>query len=410
MASAGSGDIPAFPNRWLPQGSAADTGLQGKAREVNAEGDRDLFRFLVEGVTDYAIFMLDPEGRVISWNEGARRMKGYTAEEILGKHFSVFYSPEDIAQGKPRQQLDAARTGGRLEDEGWRVRKDGSIFWADAIITRLADPDGATRGFAKVTRDLTERMRTQESLQAFTRRLQASNRDLERFASVAAHDLQEPLRKIQAFGDRLQTRSGNLLDDQGRDYLSRMLASSTRMRTLIDDLLAYSRVMTRGQPFTLVNLSDLMKEVLADLDERIRETRGRVEVKDLPTLEADSFQMQRLIENLIGNSLKFHKPDVPPVVKIWGRLETGGRGSPLCQVYVQDNGIGFENQYRERIFDAFERLHGRGEYEGTGMGLAICRRIAERHNGQIIADGTPGEGALFTVTLPIRQPKEGENQ
>ncbi len=240
--------------------------------------------------------------------------------------------------------------------------------------------------------------------------LRRSNRELEQFASVASHDLQEPLRKIQAFGDRLQVRSSSELGEQGRDYLQRMLASAGRMRSLIDALLTFSRVTTKAQPFVTVDLAATAEDVVSDLEEQMRRTGGRIDVGPLPTIEADPLQMRQLIQNLIGNALKFSRPNESPIVQIASRSlgSANGNGdenngSECYEISVRDNGIGFEEIYLDRIFELFQRLHGRQEYEGTGMGLAICRKIVERHHGSITAKSAPGEGATFLVTLPLRQ-------
>ncbi len=248
-------------------------------------------------------------------------------------------------------------------------------------------------------------------LNASTEALMRSNRELEQFASVASHDLQEPLRKIQAFGDRLQDRFGDQLTEQGKDYLGRILSSASRMRRLIDDLLSFSRVASKAQPFVLTDLGTLLTEVVSDLEGRLQQTKGRVEVGELPALEADPMQMQQLFQNLIANGLKFNRPGVSPVVRVQGHVTTNtvnreGYGPVrMVELTVQDNGIGFEEIYLDRIFNVFQRLHGRNEYEGTGMGLAICRKIVERHGGTITAKSNLGEGATFVVHLPLQQPK-----
>jgi light-regulated signal transduction histidine kinase (bacteriophytochrome) len=228
---------------------------------------------------------------------------------------------------------------------------------------------------------------------------------------VASHDLQEPLRKIQAFGDRLSAQFQDGISEQAADYLARMLAAAGRMRALIDDLLTYSRIARKGRSFVPVDLEELARDVVVDLDGRLQTTGGRVEIGSLPTVDADKVQMRQLLQNLFANALKFRKPDVPPVVQISSRLdgEPDAPGS-YWEIEVRDNGIGFENQYSGRIFNMFERLHGRNEYEGTGMGLAICRRIVERHNGAIRASGALGTGAVFLFRLPVRQPDSGENR
>jgi signal transduction histidine kinase len=246
--------------------------------------------------------------------------------------------------------------------------------------------------------------RAHEELKARAARLERSNKDLQDFASVASHDLQEPLRKILAFSDRLELRCAGALDDQGRDYIARVQGAARRMQTLINDLLTFSRVTTQAQPFAPVDLAAATREVVSDLEVRIEQAKGRVELGALPTIDADPIQVRQLMQNLIGNALKYHRPEEPPVVKVSGRILGTGAGpaAPRCQILVEDNGIGFEEVYAERIFGIFQRLHSRSEYEGTGVGLAVCRKIAERHGGTISARSTPGMGSTFQVTLPSR--------
>lgn len=255
--------------------------------------------------------------------------------------------------------------------------------------------------------------RAEAKLEDYARELERSNRELADFAYVASHDLQEPLRKIQAFGDRLAGRAGGALDGEGRDSLERMQAAAGRMSALIHDLLAYSRVGTRPAPFEPVDLRAALADAESDLSERLRSTGGRVEAGDLPAVEADPVTLRQLLLNLVGNAVKFHRPGVPPVVRVEGRL-LGGDEAPAgegveawAELVVRDNGIGFEEKHAERIFAPFQRLHGRDAYEGTGMGLAICRRIAERHGGTLTGAGEPGAGAAFTLRLPARRaPRE----
>ena len=255
-----------------------------------------------------------------------------------------------------------------------------------------------------------ENERITADLRVFADHLQRSNRELEEFASVASHDLQEPLRKIQAFGDRLKTTCGNSLSEDGRDYLARMQNAAKRMQTLINDLLTFSRVTTQAQPFRPTDLGLLAAEVASDLEARVEQTGAAIQIGELPTIEADPLQMRQLFQNLISNGLKFRQPDVPPRVSIVSRLLdqsheglNSGDYSQRCEITFEDNGIGFDEKYLDRIFDVFQRLHSRAEFEGTGIGLAVCRKIVERHNGSITARSRPGEGASFIVTLPIKQ-------
>jgi len=271
-------------------------------------------------------------------------------------------------------------------------------------------------------KDISERKRTEMALANKAAELTRSNAELEQFAFVASHDLQEPLRKIQAFGDRLKVKCESANLGEGQEYLARMQNAAARMRTLIDDLLTFSRVISRTEPFAKVDLNRVAREVIGDLEIGIEKSGAKVEIGELPTIEADPVQIRQLFQNLIGNALKFHEPGAKPIVHIAGRIAgpTDGtetsvlrrravvgdkRGSDqFCELTVQDNGIGFDEKYLDRIFAVFQRLHGRQEYEGTGIGLAVCRRIVDRHGGAITAKSKPGHGATFYVTLPLRAP------
>ena len=251
---------------------------------------------------------------------------------------------------------------------------------------------------------INHRQHLENLVQMRTAALERSNKELEQFAYVASHDLQEPLRKVQAFGDRLRKRYADVMDDQGRDYFERMEGATRRMRSMIDDLLSLSRVQTRSGPFAPIDLKQVAQEAVTDLDMLIEQTGGRVEIGDLPIVEADLSQMRQLLGNLISNALKFRKKDVDLIVKIYSkpiREREGVIVATQCQIIVEDNGIGFEEKFAERIFQPFERLHGRGKYEGTGIGLSICRRIVERHGGSITAQSETGRGTRLIVTLPV---------
>lgn len=406
--------------------NVSDTALPQENTVETLRQSEERFRLLVEAVKDYAIFLIDPEGYIISWNAGAERIKGYTADEIIGKHFSIFYPPDEVAKGWPMQELDIAHKEGRFEDEGWRIHKDGSRFWANVTITPLYDRHGSLWGFAKVTRDLTERYETTQAmqraheeldrknreLQARNRELQARNRELQNFASVASHDLQEPLRKINTFSELLEQEYADQVDEAGRMYLDRIRSAATRMSTLINDLLSYTRVSMQTPSYRSVDLNAVVDEVVNDLETSISDAGGRVITKALPTIEADPTQMRQLFQNLIGNSIKFHRPGVPPEVYITGSMlapNSDRQERSMCRITVEDNGIGFEEKYLDRIFAPFQRLHTRREYPGTGIGLAICKQIVERHGGSITARSTPGEGTTFTILLPLSHEHSDED-
>jgi signal transduction histidine kinase len=230
--------------------------------------------------------------------------------------------------------------------------------------------------------------------------LQRSNAELEQFASVASHDLQEPLRKVQTFGDQIERRFGEQMPEEAIDYLRRMRNSANRMSTLIEDLLRFSRVTTHAKPPVKLDLTEVAREVTSDLDALLQETHGKVEIGKLPTVQADPLQMRQLLQNLIANAVKFHRPGISPEVEV---REVRAAKPGYASFTVSDNGIGFEDEYAERIFRVFERLHPRDVYEGTGIGLALCRKIVERHGGTISSTSVPDEGSTFTVTMPVSQ-------
>jgi signal transduction histidine kinase len=245
------------------------------------------------------------------------------------------------------------------------------------------------------------RLQSTNDLLRHAAELSRSNAELEQFASIASHDLQEPLRKVQTFAAQLNAKESENLSEQGRDFLRRMSDAAGRMRSLIDDLLMFSRVSTQGRPFTAVNLGHVISQVLVDLEVSIEESGAMVTVGLMPTVEADPLQMRQLFQNLLGNALKFRRPDVIPELRVEAKVV-----DHIAQVTVRDNGIGFDAQYATRIFRAFERLHGASAYPGTGIGLALCRKIVERHHGAITATGEIDHGSTFTLWLPVSQPEE----
>lgn len=247
--------------------------------------------------------------------------------------------------------------------------------------------------------EIRARRLAQEQLERVAAQLEASNRELQQFASVASHDLQEPLRKIVVFGDRLRAKFGDQLGEQGNDYIARMMNAAGRMQTLIDDLLEFSRVVTRARPFVAVDLAEVAREVLGDLEVAIEAKGAVVDVGAMPTLQADPTQLRQVLQNLISNAMKFQGDGAVPHVTIRAE-ETTCCGAPGWSLSVRDNGIGFEQQHADRIFAPFQRLHGRSEFSGSGIGLAIVRRIVERHGGTIKAESSPGQGACFTIVLP----------
>jgi len=619
--------------------------------EERLRQEKERFETLVQEVKDYAIFMLNPDGIVQTWNDGAHELKGYTEDEIVGQHFSTFYTAEDREDGRPERNLQKAVENGRAEDERWRVRKDGSKFWANVIITALHDDDGELRGFAKVTRDMTdrreheqqlevqaerlerqrdelqeelddvferiddafyaldeefrfeyvndrtaeyldtpagellgnriqdaleidedhpllaefeealatqeqrnferysnsmgiweairvypsesglsiyfrditerkererelariydllkhteriadvggwevdpetmepfwsdhvfdildvnyekqptleealdvyhteedratvekaveeamqtgepfdvevrfprsdgdigwlrlkgvpevedgevvtlrgaiqdvtERKRREQRLEELIARLEESNKRLEQFAYAASHDLQEPLRMVSSYLQLLEDRYGDDLDEDGQEFIEFAIDGADRMRDMIDGLLKYSRVETEGEPLEPVELDAVMEDVLADLQVQIDEHDAEITVGDLPLVNGDTSQLRQLFQNLLDNAIEY-SGDERPYVQV-----SAERVGSECRISIQDEGIGIDPAEQDRIFEVFQRLHSHEEYNGTGIGLALCKRIVERHDGDITVDSEPGEGATFTVILPAQ--------
>jgi light-regulated signal transduction histidine kinase (bacteriophytochrome) len=264
--------------------------------------------------------------------------------------------------------------------------------------TLKKDSSGKAIGILVITRDITEKQKAEEELKSYSAKLERLNRELQDFAFIASHDLQEPLRKIVAFSDLLKNKYGDSLSNEGLDLLKRMQDAARRMSVLIRDLLDLSRVASREQPFCPTDLNEIVRGVLTDLEIRIERLRASVETENLETIAVDATQMRQLFQNLIGNSLKFHREDKQPFVRIYGKYAEAKR---FYDIFVEDNGIGFDEMYLDRIFQPFQRLHGRSAYEGTGIGLAICRKIVERHGGSITAKSKPNVGSTFIIRLPV---------
>jgi PAS domain S-box-containing protein len=343
--------------------------------------------------------VIAPDGRLLRTNDAIGVLLGVPREDLLGRSFVTLLDPlERVDMAEHLRGLIASELSAYQVDCHLRHVSGRSIS-VRMSVARIAAGDHGPAVVVAQIEDIAARQARDRATAALQGELNRSNEELTAFASIAAHDLQEPLRKIRAFGDRLETRYGDALGTEGRDYLSRMRNAAERMQLLINDLLTYARVASHPQPFERVELDALVESVRGDLETRISESGGRVEVAPLPTIDGDPKQLRQVFQNLISNGLKFAAAARPPVVRI--RLEPGTDDS--VSIVVTDNGIGFDPEYRERIFAPFERLHGREEYEGTGMGLAICRRIVERHGGSIDAEGRPGEGSSFRMTLPLSQ-------
>ncbi len=363
----------------------------------------EVFRWVVEAAPS-GIVVVDKNGRVVLVNRAAVKVFGYAREEFLE------LTVEELVPERFRTRHESYRTGFHEEPETrvmgagrdlFALRKDGTEFPVEIGLTPVQTPAG--RLVVSSVVDITQRKEAERERSRYAEELERSNAELRSFASVASHDLQEPLRKLSTFAQRLDDRCRDQLDERSQDYLERMLDATHRMQGLISDLLAFSRVTTGASPFEEVDLNEIVRTVLIDLEVAVEESRAEVVCDRLPVVEADPAQMRQLVLNLLSNAIKFRREGVAPRIEVGlSKTEPGWVGFE-----VRDNGIGIEEEYRERIFEIFQRLHGRNSYPGTGMGLAICRKIVDRHGGRIEAQGASGGGASFRVRLPRRQASKG---
>lgn len=372
-------------------------------RVYTLQDSEQAYRVMVETMNEGAATLL-ADGTVLYGNRRLAEMLGVPLEQILGASFSSFVCPSE--RGQFADLLAQAVSG---EARAELTLSAAGACTLPALLSLKAIPiEGQHPAACLIVTGLAEQRRSRAELEARvaerTAELAQKNRDLEDFASIISHDLQEPLRKVRAFGDLLVEEAAGHLDLTELDYIRRMQEASVRMASMIDGLLALSRVSTRAIQHQSVDLNQVVQGALAALEISLERSQGQVEIEALPIIEAEPLQMQQLFQNLLGNALKFHRPDRPPHVRVCSRAANNGESSiPRVQILVEDNGIGFEDAYAEKLFQPFKRLVSRQDYDGTGMGLAICKRIVERHGGQIGVHSIPGDGATFWVTLPVRQ-------
>ena len=364
----------------------------------------EVFRLLVEAVEDYAIFLLAPDGQILTWNAGAQRAKGYRADEIIGKHFSVFYTPNERDAGRPMWLLGQAAKLGKVEDEGWRVRKDGTRFWADVILTALRDSSGALQGFAKVTRDLTERRRAQQQQERLLveRHARAAAEDAlkvrDRFLSIASHELKTPVATLQLAAENLlrAAEQGRLDETRIANGTRRILRSTQRLTALVHELLDVSLLSSDHAPIVRrpTDIVALLTEVVARFADAVGEDRIVVEAPPTLTISADASRLDQVVTNLIDNALKYSAPDQQIQVCLNEEPER-------IELVVADRGIGLDEAAEARLFGAFSRGANTTHVPGLGLGLFITHQIVERHNGRIEGKASAdGVGAVFRVWLP----------
>ena len=388
-----------------PSNAAGESARGGTeiSRAIRDEHELEtLFRLLIESVRDYAIFVLDPDGYILTWNPGAKRFKGYEPHEIIGKHFSVFYPEVDKAAGKPDWELVVAADVGRFEDEGWRLRKDGTRFWANVVITALRDKTGQLVGYAKVTRDLTERKASEERAVEDARRLaesEAANRAKSEFLATMSHELRTPLNAIGGYVDLLLLGVRGELNDMQREDLERIRRSQQHLLAIINDLLNFSRLEAGQVTYEIgpARVQEMVEEVRAMVEPQARAGGIELVAGDCDAIvSADQSKVEQILLNLLTNAVKF----TPAGGSVTLSCEAGT--DHRIQLSVADTGIGIPADKLESIFEPFVQL-GRSlssAHEGTGLGLAISRDLARAMGGELSARSTVGKGSTFVLQLP----------
>ena len=376
-------------------------------KEKNQQIDQYKIRFnnFVEDVDDYVIILLDKAGYVMSWNKGLSIIFDYSEEEIVGKNMSVFFTKEDIEDGIPNKNIQYASKYGKLTEHSWRVKKNGQKIWVASVLNPARDKDGNIIYYTNVIKDLTQSMLIEQRLKEYTSELENRNKELEQFAYIASHDLQEPVRKIVMFSDLFFKEFEQKKEDADMLYLNKIMTSAKRMSNLINGILDYSRVSSSSREKEEIDLKKLILSVAEDFDISLKEKNIQLDISDFPVIEGHQIQLKQLFANLMSNAIKFTSEN--PRITVTSRLIEANDldlfpNNNFVEIKFSDNGIGFKKEYKHKIFDMFQRLHDKNKFQGTGIGLTICKKIVENHSGQISVDSDEGKGTVFTILLPIK--------
>lgn len=355
---------------------------------MNIHNEQENVLRAISELEDYAFIFLDIDGSIKTWNKGAQKIKGYTSDEILDKNFRLFYTEADQLTKKSDHLLERAMKEGKAQDEGWRVRKDGSTFWGNVTITAVHDENGNISGYAKLTRDLTEK-KIAERVQL----LDIKNKELEQFTYIASHDLQEPLRTVSNYIQIIEEDHTSELPENVLKYLKTITNATDRMSALVRSLLDFSRI-GREKKITSFSCNLLIQNIINDLHVLIESTNTKIIIDDLPSINGYETEIGQLFQNLITNAIKFRKKELQSEIKM-GYVDKGIHH----EFYVRDNGIGIEEKHFDRIFQIFQKLKSDRSAEGYGIGLANCKKIVEIHSGKLWVESEFGKGSTFKFTI-----------
>ncbi|WP_316823020.1 sensor histidine kinase [Pedobacter gandavensis] len=344
-------------------------------------------------IEDYAILFLDLHGCVGSWNKGAEKIKGYSAEEMVGMDFRVFYTEEARDNRIPDQLLEEAILNGKAQHRGWRIRKDGEQFWAHVTITTIYDENNEVIGFSKFTRDLTDKLNAEKALKEYARGLEFRNKELEQFVYIASHDLQEPLLTVKNFAGLLKKEYGDQIDENGALYLDYITESADKMKVLIKGILDYARLGTHESK-EVVDCNDLLDDLQHELADKIGELTVEITYGQLPKVKGYERALKQLFQQLFSNAIKFRKKEGVLKIEISAFYE-----DQYWHFEFKDNGIGIEEKYKHKIFLIFQRLNSQEDYKGHGIGLSHCKKIVELHGGEIFVNSALHEGSTFCFSL-----------
>lgn len=376
--------------------------LRDISERKKEEEEKNKLTKAIEQAAD-GIFILDKEGNIEYVNYSFEKLSGYAKEEVIGKSPKEFkFSSDDIKEFE--ELWEKVIRGEKAQSELANKKKSGEKYYIEKSITPVINDKGVITHFVSSEKDITEKKKSEEALLELFSKLEEKNKELVDFLYIASHDLQEPLRKVQGFGDMLKKKYSGNLGEEGADYINRMQNASGRMQKLIDALLLYSRVTTKGRSFEPTDLNQVLKDVISDLEFSIEKAEAQVTVEKLPVIMADEMQIREVFLNLISNAIKFRKQNEPLEIKIH-HVNGDNNSQKNIQLAVEDNGIGIDEKYADKVFEVFQKLHSAQEYAGTGIGLSICKKIIERHGGTISFKSEPGRGTRFIINLPVNKKK-----